>query len=419
MSMILSLNSVMGKHVDSLGDIKANALVIDPYDAADLIGENLQRLPDSQLSPGDFAKLSCGIKALRDRMALFLANGGLVVSLMRPYRALYHQRHSDLQIGNYDWLWPEAGRMPKLQIYAGESKFGELTEYGNNGPFGRYLQHSSLVTGVMAQGYFHVMAIDSQRKTLAFVLFCKKGRVVFLPRCRDRDGRGELLTAIDEALNEESWPPTGIVKEIKPEWLNDYRLPESEILENELIEAEKHIQGIEAQCERIYARLGQLRQLRNSLFASSAASMGSAIASIMSQWGMEAYPYGDIIEVVSGGKRAIMLPVVCDQQASFWMGKKLLRRLKSGEKGILAINAYRQENPATRPAEFCSPSLLQFAKEHQLSLVSIVDIFMAHDAGRKDFMDAIWQGVGIVPLMCFSKVPGNLSYGCLSSNCML
>ena len=397
---ILSLNSILYPQMKALPDIFPRALVVDPIRIEAMIpGFVCSTSGENKLKANAFAELASSIRCLRDWIHDFLAEGRLLVVILRPYYFLQHSSHNDLTIGNYDWLWPGAGRDDNFHLFLGKAVKVELTKYGEDGPFEDYLTKANITSGdVMAKGDFQSLAVDQTRRSLAGVLLKTKGKIVFLPGSRGEKNRSLLRYCISQALDQENWPGANPTKEIYPTWLKQYTLPETQFLESVLAEKEDKICYLEEECERIYDKLSHLNQLRNALFGGNSINMSNAVASIIGQWGGEIYPYGQTVELVSGTKRAIILSAVCNKQAYLWWGKKLLRMLTPAHKGILLINAYRHADPSKRPHSFCSQHLINFATEKNIAIISLWEIFQAHVRGQKNILDQMWPTKGILSL---------------------
>ncbi len=392
---ILSLNCTLTLQSKALPKEYPDVLLIDPIDAISVAPWVFCSPRGNMLKGDDFSNLAYAIQSLKVWLDGFLNQGGIVVVILRPYTCFSHANHPDMKIGNYDWLWEEAGQDSNLMIQTNAHDIVDITEYGSDSPFNDYLQEK-LCYEVAAEGNLYSLAINRFRKSLAFFLIQNKGKIVFLPRTRTQSGKKSLLQAIDASLNKENWPEIEIIKEVRPKWIAEYSLPESAILEDILSEKESKIAFLEEECEEIHEKLCHFTQLRNALFCCNPSTMGNALTSILVQWGMEVYPKGQVLEVVSGSQKGFILVSVCKKAAELWRAKKLLRILPPHYKGILVVNSYCHEHPKKRPAALYSSSFVDFAKEHNFSIVNICDIIKAHQMGDKQLMEEIWNGRGIV-----------------------
>lgn len=393
MNEIVSLNNFIGKYVTSLEGVNPKAAIIDPFYITNLVSPIIAPKTKNELNGADFAKLSYQVAQLRNNVKRILKNGGVIVVVLSPYRTIVHEKHKDLIIGNYDWLWPEAGNDSKLEIINTKPDTFQLTEYAQNSPFSEYLQKQEIITDVAAKGEFRPLAMDVLRRSISFLMFRENGKVVFIPR--SNTWKKLLLTSIKEALDPECWSSSKIVKDIKPNWINSYSFPESEYLEQLLTEKEEEIHKIEDECEQIHEKLSTLKQLRNSLFTSNASRMGNAISAIIMQWGVKIVPEEYYLTANIGKRKGIILPAVIGDQAHLWVAKKLLRILPKNQKGIVIVNPYRYESPRYRKHCY-SQALINFTEENNIALTSIMDIFYAHCDGFKDFVECLWNSKGLV-----------------------
>lgn len=393
---ILSLNSTLSLQSKGLPKKYPDAILIDPADPLSIVPWVLCSPQGNMLKGDDFSNLAYGMQNLKVWVENFLNQGGLVVAMIRPYTCFQHINHPDLKIGNYDWLWEEAGQDSRLIVRISPPDTMELTEYGSDSPFSHYLQEEELRHDVIAEGELQSLAINRFRKPLAFTIKQGKGRIVFLPRAKKQTSKASLLKAIDNALNQENWPEIEIIKEIKPKWAHEYFWPENAILEEILAKKEEQISLLEEECEEIHEKLCHFNQLRSSLFCCNPSTMGNSLASILVQWGVEVYPKGQILEIVSGKRRGFLLLAVCKKEAELWRAKKLLRLLPDNYKGILVVNPHCYEHPKRRPGTLYSSSFVDFAKEHNFSIVNICDIVQSHQEGNKNLMEKMWTTGGVV-----------------------
>ncbi len=91
-----------------------SVMVFDPLEPTVIAPDRIWPLLDGALSPQDFRELSQRIVRFRKWAMAWVENGGIIVVLLRPYSNIRHSHYPELKIGNYDWLWPEAGRNLKL-----------------------------------------------------------------------------------------------------------------------------------------------------------------------------------------------------------------------------------------------------------------------------------------------------------------
>jgi len=393
---ILSLNCILSLPNKRLPEKYPDVLLIDPVNPLAIVPWILCAPHENTLKSDDFSNLAYAIQGLKVWINHFLDQGGLVLVILRPYTCFYHGKHADLKIGNYDWLWEEAGQDNNLKIIPNQSDIIDITEYGCDSPFNDYLQQKKLCYEVAVEGNLHSLAINRFRKSLAFFLMQNKGKIVFLPRARTQTAKICLLKAIENALNKENWPETEVLKEVKHKWIKEYFWPESTILEEMLAKKEEEISLLEEECEEIHEKLCHFNQIRNSLFCCNASTLGNALASILVQWGIEVFPKGQILEIVSGNQRGFILVSVSKKEAEVWRAKKLSRMIPDSYKGILVVNSYCYEHPKKKPVPLYSTSFVDFAKESNFSIVDIRDIIQAHQQGDKNLMDKIWTTRGLV-----------------------
>ncbi|HON45985.1 MAG TPA: hypothetical protein PLR86_11630, partial [Planctomycetota bacterium] len=395
---ILSIHAMIGKKLSTIPKEFPKAIVVDPVDPTVFALEKVFPMHDDKLLVNDFANLCEITHQWRNWFHEFLERGGLVVVYLRPYCVVEHYTQMDLQIGNYDWLWEGAGMDSRLKITPQNNGELEVLEYGLDSPFSTYFQKSQLYIHAIAKGNFYIMAVNQIHKAASFMLPYKNGKVVFLPPGKGEERVKALTESIFEGLKSECWPSVELIKEIKPSWISSYVLPESSYLEDVLTKKENEIQALEEECELVHERLGYLSQIRNSLFCGTFNGMSSALASIFSQWGVDVYPLNNSLELISGEKHGICLPVVTPEIAKLWSGKKLARLLPQNSKGFLIVNSHRYEKPSYRPKRFCSPSLIEFAIQHNFCIISLFDIFMAHCRGDKTFFAKAWDAIGVLEL---------------------
>lgn len=393
---IICINSVIATEITEIPKRFPKAVLVDPVTPASLSMGQIFSHKENKLKVNHFSNLCSILHEWRIWFNSFLERGGLLVVFLRPYCTLEHDTQIDLQLGNYDWLWEGAGQDTKLHITAQECEDMDILEYGYDAPFSSYLQQKWLYSEATARGSFHTMAVNQMHKAVAFLLPYKKGKIVFLPRCKGEDAHKALLHSIFEALQDECWPSLELIKDIKPAWISSYVLSESEYLENRLSQLENQIQQLEEECEQVHERLGHLSQIRNSLFGGTLNSTASALATMFVQWGVEIYPQSSTLELVSGDKHAICLPVVTSGRAELWVGKKLSSLLPESHKGFLVVNSYRLEKPTMRPNNWCSPALVEYAKKHHFCIFSMYDVFNFHCQGDKTLLQRAWETDGIL-----------------------
>lgn len=392
---ILSLNTTLSSPLQPTASTYPKALFIDPVDALMLLPGVIANPKGNTLLANDFSQAVFAMRKLRNWVDGFLKQGGFVMSIMRPYHFFQHEKQPDLKIGNYDWLWEGAGDDARLTLLPCRAEALEVTDYGADSPLGEYLQKAEIMTDVAAQGSFYTLAFEKFRKSLALFFFQNQGKVVLVPRLKHMSNKKLLFQTIEESLSEENWPHRDLLKEMKPVWVNDYSLPEAQILEEVLAKKEDEISFLEQECEEIHERLCHFTQLRNALFCCNVSTMGNGIASILVQWGLDVYPKGQVIELISGKRHGIFLPVVCKKEAQLWWGKKLQRLLPPYHKGILVVNAYCHDHPRKRPHSLCSAALLEFAQQNHFAILNITDILHAHQQGNKNLMEEIWDLSGM------------------------
>ena len=392
---IVSLGNIIGSPIKELPKNYPQALILDPGFPADL-ASNLGFSTDNQLKPEDFAKFAYTIKQMSIWISNFLEHCGLLIVILSPYIKIMHKKHKDLEIGNYDWLDKKIREKHNLKFFENEKREIFLTDYGKYSPFANYLQSTKIIKNIYCTGNFNTLAVNSSGKALACFITQEKGRIVFLPKCYSRKDIRILNDSIKIALDKESWPSFEVIKEITPEWLTEYSFPESERLEEELLQKEAKIQQLEKQSTKLHDKLVWFDNLCNNLFCKDNREMGNALAIFIRQWGAKAYFNSIGIDIQFAAKYGFILPVVSNGGLQLWHGRKLLNMVQKNCKGIIVANAYRNIKPDKKPAAYCTKPLIDFAIKNNVSIISIWDIYKAHKEGNKRIIEKIFNNRGIM-----------------------
>lgn len=390
----LSLDEFGIRSVSHIKNDVNEVLLIDPLEPATVVSQ-LETLGKNRLRGNHFAELSYLTARFRNQVRQILTNGGLIAVVLRRFTQIAHASHPDLRISNYDWLWSGAGRDSRLYINDSEQIPFTCSDYANDGPFLEYLQQP-LVIDAVAKGDLRALASDREGNAVAFVLLQNQGKLFFLPRPANENGKMVLKDALENAVLPEYWPSSTTERNTNLPWIEDYQLPEIKFAEQILKHKEEDIVRLEQECEYIHRNILQLKQLHSNFFTGNAGKLANALFSLLSQWGVDLILEGNIIHMRSGNSKGIILTEVCSQEAPVWMAKKLLRLTPESHKSILAVNAHREIEPGKRPRDSYSPTLIKFAEKHNIALISAWDIFRAHCLKRKELINLLWTQQGVV-----------------------
>lgn len=359
---------------------------------------------DAELPANEFTQLCYLTREFRLWVQHWVQQGGILVAQLLPQINIRRTHHTEWQVSNYDWLWENLDI--RLSTITLKEPIGNIkvTEFGNDSPWREYLTQAQLRVTMFLEGCQEILATYGQH-AIAGVIRYGLGKIILVPCCHPQKDQVLWDDSLLRTANHETWHKVETLSSITPSWLECSAPPNLEPLKTSCQNYQQQILQLQQQCEQLQQKCLQVqKQLEQQILFKEKLFCGGTIELLQGlvQWFQHHHEQAsiqmtdDCLRYSFSPQPFVLMPVVSEQSIPLWWGRRLLRMLHPGDKGVIIANANRNIEPSLRKDNF-SPDLIQFAQKEGIALISLPELLTASEQHTfAVFLEKLQQAKGIV-----------------------